>query len=93
MENAMMETNAPVAMVNVARSLTGRLLAMAHQYKQEGNLRQATELYWSLVEGHANTPQAEEAKVVLLGLADEYERNNGRRMARSIYERLMRLEG
>lgn len=73
----------------VDQSLIGRLLAMAHQYRGEGNIRQATEMYWTLAESHAGTVQAEAAKGVLLAMAVEYERSGARRMARSIYERLM----
>ena len=74
------------------QALIGRLLAMAHRYRSEGNLRQATELYWTLVEGYPGTPQADAARAVLLELAEGYERNEARRMARSIYKRLLNLE-
>lgn len=77
----------------VDQSMIGRLLAMAHQYRGEGNIRQATEMYWTLAESHAGTVQAEAAKGVLLTMAGEYERNGARRMARSIYERLMSMGG
>lgn len=72
--------------------LLGRLLKMAQQYQREGNLRQATELCWTLVDDHSGTAQAEEAKVVLLMLAEGYERSDDRHMARSMYERLMALD-
>lgn len=70
-------------------SLTGRLLAMANRYRNEKNLRQATEIYWTLVEKHPGTIQAGTARSILLNMADEYECNNARHMARSIIERLM----
>lgn len=72
--------------------LLGRLLKMAQQYQCEGNLRQATELCWTLVDEHPGTLQAKEAKVMLLMLAEGYERSDDRHMARSMYERLMALE-
>ena len=65
---------------------------MAHRYRSEGNLRQATELYWTLVEDYPGTSQADAARAVLLELAEGYERNEVRRMARSIYKRLLNLE-
>ena len=71
--------------------LLERLLAMAHRYRSDGNLRQAMELYWELAEDHAGTPEADAAKAVLLELAASYEREGARHMARSIYKRL--LEG
>ena len=73
-------------------ALHGRLLAMAHRYRSEGNLRQATELYWTLAEDYPGTPQADASREVLLELAEGYERNEARRMARSMYERLLDLE-
>ena len=75
-----------------SQALLGRLLAMAHRYRSDGNIRQATELYWSLVEDYPGTPQAHAARAVLLELATSYERNEARRMARSMYERLMGME-
>ncbi len=92
MENIMMESGNDCPVVKTRRSLTERLFDMANQYRKEGNFRQAAEMYWTLVEAHAGTKQAGEARVVLLEIADEYECNNARRMARSIYERLMSLE-
>ncbi len=84
----MMQTSSNLGTA-VDQSMVGRLLAMAHQYRGEGNVRQASEIYWTLAESHAGTVQAEAAKGVLLAMAGEYERNGARRMARSIYERLM----
>jgi tetratricopeptide (TPR) repeat protein len=75
-----------------SQTLLERLLFMAQQYRKEGNFRQAIELLWTLVEGHLKTPQGAAAKAELLSLADEYESNDDRHMARSIYERLMALE-
>jgi len=75
----------------VDQALLGRLLAMAHRYRSEGDLRQATVMYWELAEDYPGTPQSNTARAVLLELATSYERNGARHMARSIYERL--LEG
>jgi len=45
--------------------LLDRLLAMAHRYHSEGNLRQAIAMYWSLLENHPGTAQAQGARVSL----------------------------
>lgn len=68
------------------------LLAMAQRYRKEGNSRQATEMFWSLIEEHPETPQADAAKAELLALAESYERAGNQHMARSMYERLLDLE-
>jgi len=68
------------------------LLAMAQRYRQEGNSRQATEMFWSLIEEHSETPQADAAKSELLAMAESYERAGNQHMARSMYERLLDLE-
>ncbi|MDO8369926.1 MAG: tetratricopeptide repeat protein [Candidatus Nitrotoga sp.] len=72
--------------------LLERLLAMAQRYRSEGNLHQATDIYWTLVDVHPGTLQADAARAELLGIADEYEQKDDRHMARSIYERLMSME-
>ncbi|MFH1185912.1 MAG: hypothetical protein V1755_12875 [Chloroflexota bacterium] len=82
----------PEAGAAANQALLGRLLAMAHRYRSEGNLRQATELYWTLAEDYPGTPQADAARAVLLELATSYERKEARHMARSMYERLLDLE-
>lgn len=66
-----------------------RLLAMAKIYWSEGNLWQAMDLYWELVEDFRGTPQSVEARSALLDMARAYENNGARREARSIYERLL----
>ena len=75
------------------QALLGRLLAMAHRYRSEGKLGQAVELYWTLAEDSPGTPQADAASAMLLELAASYERNDAPHMARSMYERLMDMEG
>jgi hypothetical protein len=66
-----------------------RLLGMAHRYRREGNLRQAMELYWTVLENHPGTAQAESACVSLLDQADAYERDGAGHVARAVYERLL----
>ncbi|MFZ4580228.1 MAG: hypothetical protein ACOYOB_17740 [Myxococcota bacterium] len=68
-----------------------RLFAMAQRYRKEGNFRQATEMYWTMVSDHAGAPQAEAAKAELLLLAEDYERTGRPHMARGMYQRLMDL--
>ncbi|MCY2933302.1 MAG: hypothetical protein WCJ40_03270 [Planctomycetota bacterium] len=74
-------------------SLIGRLLSMANRYRLEGNLRQATEIYWSLLENHNGTKHADAAKAALMDVAMGYEQDESRHMARSIYEDLLKYEG
>lgn len=76
-----------------SQAMLGRLLAMAQRYRKGGNCRQATELFWTLAEEHSETPQADAAKAELLELAEGYGRAGAQRMARSMYERLLDLEG
>ena len=93
MENTIESDNHAVAASAVVnRSLVGRLLVMAQQYQSEGNTRQATEMFWTLAEDYQGTPQADAAQAALLEMAEGYERNHARHMARSMYTRLMRLE-
>jgi hypothetical protein len=72
----------------IHRSLD-HLLAMAHHYRREGNLRQAMELYWMLSEDYSGTPQSIEAEESLLELAERYERDDARHTARAVYERML----
>jgi hypothetical protein len=67
------------------------LLAMARRYHSEGNMWQATEMYWMLLEDHAGTAQSLEAQNSLLELAAACERDDERHMARAVYERLSDL--
>lgn len=82
----------PEAGTGANQALLGRLLAMAHRYRSEGNLRQAIELYWTLAEDYPGTPQADAARAVLLELAEGYEHDGALHMARSMYERLLEEE-
>lgn len=76
----------------IGRELLEHLFAMAQRYRKEGNHREATELFWTLVEDHPGTPQADAAKAELLALAEGHERAGKQHMARSMYERLLDLE-
>ena len=82
----------PEAGAAANQALLGRLLAMAHRYRSEENLQQATELYWTLAEDYQGTPQADAARAVLLELAEGYERDEALHMARGMYERLLEEE-
>jgi DNA-binding SARP family transcriptional activator len=86
------ETESVAAGSGLRQALLGRLLQMAQRYRKEGNYRQATEMFWTLVHDHAETPEAAVAQAELLALAEGYERAGNQHMARSMYEKLMDLE-
>lgn len=93
MENAIeSDHHAVAAGAAVSHSLVGRLLRMAQQYQSEGNIRQATEMFWALVGDYQGAPEADAAKAALRAIAEGYERNNARHMARSMFLKLMSLE-
>ncbi len=79
----------PEAGAGANRALLGRLLTMAHRYRSEENIQQATEIYWTLAEDYPGTAEADAARAVLLELAEGYERDDAPHMARSMYERLL----
>lgn len=66
-----------------------RLLRMADTYRAGGNLRQALEMYFELVEKHGESAEATLAGEILLGVAEAYEGNGELHLARSIYERML----
>lgn len=66
-----------------------RLLRMANTYRSAGNLRQALEMYFELVEEHGESVEATQAGEILLGVAEAYEENGELHLARSIYERML----
>lgn len=76
----------------VIHSSLDHLLAMARRYHSEGNVWQAMEMYWMLSEDHSGTAQSLEAEKSLLELAETYERDEERHLARAVYERLSDLE-
>ncbi len=91
--SAPLPISVPAAAGSVLRqALLGRLLLMAQRYRKEGNYRQATEMFWTLVHDHPETPEAAAAQAELLALAEGYERAGNQHMARSMYEKLMDLE-
>lgn len=72
-----------------ARQSLDHLLAMAQRYHSEGDLRQAADIWWMLLQDHSETPQAQAAQDKLLELAHVYERHGYRHQARALYERLL----
>ncbi|HQS49967.1 MAG TPA: hypothetical protein PK706_26565, partial [Xanthobacteraceae bacterium] len=68
-----------------------QLLAMAQRYQNEGRTCQAADIYWMLSEEHTGTAQAIASEEGLLRLAEAYDRNGSRHMARAIFERLSSL--
>lgn len=73
----------------VSEALSGRLLMMANRYRTEGDIHQALEIYWTLVDEYPDTSQAKIATKKLMEIAEEYDREGARRMARSMFERLL----
>lgn len=66
-----------------------RLLQMAQRYHAEGAVRQAMEIYWQLLEDHDGTEEARHAEEHIVAIAEAYERDGARHIAKSIYERLL----
>jgi lipopolysaccharide biosynthesis regulator YciM len=73
----------------VTRQSLDHLLAMAQRYRSEGDLRQAADIWWTLLQEHSETPQAQAAQDKLLELAHVYEREGFRHQARAFYQRLL----
>jgi hypothetical protein len=46
------------------------------------------EMYWMLSEDHSGTAQSLDAQKSLFELAETYERDDSRHLARAVYERL-----
>ncbi len=65
----------PEADPGASPALLEGILVTAQQYRREGNLRGAMELYWSLAEDHPGTAEADAAKADLLQLAAKYQRD------------------
>ncbi len=87
------EVGAPQAPVSkMKQALLTRLVLMAQRYCQEGQVRQATEMFWALIKDYPDTPESETAKAELLKLAEGHERVGNLHMARGMYEQLMELE-
>ncbi len=69
--------------------LVALLLRQADGYRARNALRNAAELYFTLVERHPETEEAVAAREQLLQVAAHYERLGAPRQARAIYERLL----
>jgi hypothetical protein len=65
-----------------------KLLAMADGYLRAGSLRQALEMYFDLMDGYPDTPEARQAEERTLEVAYRHEQMGEMRLARAIYERL-----
>lgn len=70
-------------------TILDRFLVMAQAYRAEGNVFNAMELFWKLVEDYPDSPQAEESKNALIEIAMQYEHEGLRHPAYAIYERLL----
>lgn len=73
------------------KRLLSHLLGMADMYARNGSLRQAIELYFELVNDYDGTDQALLASDRLMTIAQHYEDNRELRLARGIYERLLKV--
>ena len=73
------------------KRLLSHLLGMADMYPRNGSLRQAIELYVELVNDHDGTDQSLLASDRLMTIAQHYEDNCELRLARGIYERLLKV--
>lgn len=78
----------PVTEQPLSFGVAARLYRMADRYMDQNAIRQATEIYFELVEEFADTPSAPLARERLLDIGEHYERNGEFHLARGIYERL-----
>jgi hypothetical protein len=65
------------------------LAKIADGYFASGAVRQATELYFEILEDHPDTPEAGRARERLMAIAETYEKAHATRQARTLYERLL----
>ncbi|MGA9926869.1 MAG: hypothetical protein WBQ29_25970 [Isosphaeraceae bacterium] len=72
------------------RQVLDHLLGMADMYARNGSLRQAIELYFTLIIEHDGTEQSVQACDRIMAVAQRYESNGELRLARGIYERLLK---
>jgi len=72
------------------RHVLEHLLGMADLYARNGSLRQAIELYFTLIIEHDATEQSVQACDRIMAVAQRYESNGELRLARGIYERLLK---
>jgi hypothetical protein len=85
---AHLEAEPPTHPDNEARILR-RLLSMADVYRASGSLRQAIEMYFSLIRDYGDSPQAIISEERLLEIANSYVRTGEMKQARGIYEQLL----
>lgn len=86
-------TTSPAATIETPRGadsrILDRLLKMADGYRKDGALRQAETMYIELIQNHAGTPQAQQARDRLMKVCEEYERQGKLHHARWLYEQLL----
>lgn len=75
-----------------APPLLSHLLAMAQKYQRLGQIRQAMDLYWELVDDYPESEAGNVARTTLLELAQRFERGGKLHVAREIYEHLLQLQ-
>ena len=73
----------------VTSPLLNRLLQMADGYRENGSLKQASEMYFALAEQHEKSSEGQQARERLVAIAATYEALGQPRQARSVYERLL----
>jgi len=69
--------------------ILGRLLKMADCYRANDELRQAEEIYLTLVQDYPDSRQAQQARERLIDICAQYEQAGEFHQARSIYEHLL----
>jgi hypothetical protein len=72
------------------RQVLEHLLGMADTYACNAMLREAIELYFTLIIEHDGTEQAVQASDRIMAVALRYESNGELHLARGIYERLLK---
>jgi hypothetical protein len=67
----------------------GMLLRIADSHRAANAVRQAIEMYFSILEKYANLPESRKARERLLEIAEEFEGRGQLRQARALVERLL----
>jgi len=75
-------------MVTQEATALALLLKRAQSWQQDGNIHQARDMYFRLVENFPDTDEAHKAEERLLTMAQELEEEGKVYMAMSIYDRL-----
>ena len=68
--------------------LLAAMLRLASKLENDGQLHQASDLYFKILESSGETGEAEAARSALLAIAYEYERKGLVHMALDLYEKL-----